>query len=104
MTIKKYILTTLIIIFAAPAFAQYIFIPESYPVKDYNSYARYHTKKDANGRIVVTPVNQPYPSSNFITDIIINGDTVWFGTGSGIMRTTNNFNTFESYFGLDTFF
>ncbi|MCB0725047.1 MAG: hypothetical protein KDC73_10095 [Ignavibacteriae bacterium] len=102
---KKLILIILTVFFLTPVSkAQVAFIPESFGVKNYNSYYIYHTNKKDNGpRILVTPVNQPYPASNFITDIILNGDTVWFGTGSGIMRTTDNFKTFDSYFGLDPF-
>ncbi|MBK9331020.1 MAG: hypothetical protein IPM96_01125 [Ignavibacteria bacterium] len=52
---------------------------------------------------VVVPVKSKNPISNFITDILLNGDTVWFGTGSGIMRTIDNFNSFEYYYGLAPF-
>lgn len=102
---KKIFTILLLTLFAVPLIqAQVIFMPDGYMVRNYNSYAQYHTNNKDNGpRILVTPVNQPFPSSNFITDIILNGDTVWFGTGSGIMRTTDNFRSFDTYYGLDPF-
>ncbi|HRE41840.1 MAG TPA: hypothetical protein PLG90_10960 [Ignavibacteria bacterium] len=53
--------------------------------------------------ITVNPTTSKYPVSNFYTDIIVAGDTVWFATGSGIMRTIDNFRNFQSYFGLEPF-
>lgn len=51
----------------------------------------------------VTPVNVNTVISNFITDILLNGDTVWFATGNGIMRTVNHFNSFQSFEGVAPF-
>ncbi len=51
----------------------------------------------------VTPTISKYPISNFIIDIIKNGDTVWFATGKGIMRTVDNFTSFQSFRGIDPF-
>lgn len=54
-----------------------------------------------------SPVTSPTIISNFITDIIVisnpNGDTIWFGTGKGISRTTNNGVSFQNYFGTEPF-
>ncbi|MFZ1321585.1 MAG: hypothetical protein WAT71_08530 [Ignavibacteria bacterium] len=52
---------------------------------------------------IVVPNNSTTPISNFITDILLNGDTVWFGTGSGLMRTIDNFKSFQNYYGLAPF-
>lgn len=45
--------------------------------------------------------------SNFITDIIVfgdnMGDTIWFGTGKGISRTTNLGLSFQNYYGTEPF-
>src|SRR5690606_18693233 len=104
MMIKKYILIILITLFTLPSLqAQTTTIPDAFKVKDYSSHSVYYKDAKRNARIIVNPINNPYPASNFITDIMLNGDTVWFGTGSGVMRTTDNFNTFDSYFGLDPF-
>ncbi len=51
----------------------------------------------------VNPIYSATPISNFITDILLNGDTVWFATGSGIMKSVNNLVSFESYAGLSPF-
>jgi hypothetical protein len=52
-------------------------------------------------------LTNPTPStsiiSNFISDIIVYGDTIWFGTGKGISRTTNNGITFQNFYGLPPF-
>lgn len=52
---------------------------------------------------LVTPNVSKTPISNFITDILLNGDTVWIATGNGLMRTIDNFNSFQYYTGLDPF-
>ncbi len=41
--------------------------------------------------------------SNFISDIIVVGDTIWFGTGKGISRTIDNGASFQNYYGSDPF-
>src|SRR5438046_4054119 len=41
--------------------------------------------------------------SNFISDIIVTGDTVWFGTGKGVSRTYDKGLTFYNYYGTDPF-
>ena len=52
---------------------------------------------------VVTPNISKYPISNFAFDIFPVGDTIWFASGSGIMRTIDHFNTFQNYFGISPF-
>src|SRR5258706_13118691 len=41
--------------------------------------------------------------SNFISDIIVAGDTVWFGTGKGVSRTYDKGVSFYNYYGTDPF-
>ncbi len=53
--------------------------------------------------VIVVPKTSKFIISNFITDIIKNGDTTWFATGKGLMRTLDNFNSFQYYRGLDPF-
>jgi hypothetical protein len=50
-----------------------------------------------------TPIESTVPISNFISDIIVVGDTIWFGTGKGIARTYNNGNSFQNYYGTAPF-
>ncbi|MBK8551818.1 MAG: hypothetical protein IPL53_12435 [Ignavibacteria bacterium] len=95
----------LILLISGISFAQNIHKAESYK---YNGYNLSGANTKINNRIlsgseIVTPVNTATPISNFITDIVLNGDTVWFATGSGIMRTINFFNSFQSYAGLAPF-
>lgn len=62
---------------------------------------------DQPGRILLRqlaiPVSSPTISSNFISDIIVTGDTIWFGTGKGISRTTDNGNSFQNYYNTAPF-
>jgi len=58
-------------------------------------------------RFTVTGISSPTIISNFISDIITvpnpNGDTIWFGTGKGISRTTNRGVSFENFYGTEPF-
>lgn len=102
----KYIF--LILIFSTISSAQYIHKPEDFNLGK-NSFRNVNTKinnkKDNISSVTVTaiPNNSPYPISNFITDILLNGDTVWFATGSGLMRTIDDFKSFQNYFGIAPF-
>jgi hypothetical protein len=53
--------------------------------------------------IIVNPNKSKYPISNFVIRIFPIGDTVWFSTGSGLMRTTDHFNTFDNYYEVSPF-
>ncbi len=58
-------------------------------------------------RFNVLPTPSSTIISNFISDIITisnpAGDTIWFGTGKGLSRTTNRGVTFENFYGLAPF-
>ena len=102
--IKISSLITLIFIFVSQSFSQNAGVLDSYKLSntDFTKYKSHRTISD-HLFVTVTPSTSKYPSSNFITDIIIAGDTVWFATGSGIMRTIDNFQNFQHYFGLSPF-
>ena len=102
--IKISSLITLIFIFVSQSFSQNADVLDSYKLSniDFTKYKSHRTISD-HLSITVTPSTSKYPSSNFITDIIIAGDTVWFATGNGIMRTIDNFQNFQNYFGLSPF-
>jgi len=59
------------------------------------------------GRFSVAPENSQTIISNFISDIIVVenpvSDTIWFGTGKGISRTTNYGISFQNYYGIPPF-
>jgi hypothetical protein len=59
------------------------------------------------GKFSSSPVSSQTIISNFISDIIVvsndGGDTVWFGTGKGISRTTNRGLSFENFYGTEPF-
>lgn len=59
------------------------------------------------GRFSSSPVSSQTIISNFISDIIVvsndGGDTIWFGTGKGISRTTNRGLSFQNYYGTEPF-
>lgn len=88
------------------ASAQVIHLPENFELNMFsqNKNENYSQRNRTNFVFAsVTPNQSQYPISNFITDIILNGDTVWFATGSGLMRTVNHFNSFQNYFGVAPF-
>jgi len=99
----KYLL--LIILFSNVCLSQNIFRAEDYKLseKKFRKNALNPSDNILNNTVTVVPNNSKTPVSNFITDILINGDTVWFATGSGLMRTIDNFGSFQSYYGLDPF-
>ncbi|MBS1517197.1 MAG: hypothetical protein JSS91_03840 [Bacteroidetes bacterium] len=94
----------LILLFSGAVSAQNIHKAEDYRLGRFNEKIFFQSRSNPvflNQTVV--PVNSKNPISNFITDILLNGDTVWFGTGSGIMRTIDNFNSFQYYYGLEPF-
>ena len=64
-------------------------------------------KYNQNIRFTPTPVNSTTIISNFISDIIVvdnpEGDTIWFGTGKGLVRTVNRGQIFQNYYGTVPF-
>ncbi|RPI17006.1 MAG: hypothetical protein EHM58_10840 [Ignavibacteriae bacterium] len=102
----KKVLILYIILFVGTAYSQVM-------PKEYKLDARKFTDKqlsqlDAVNNIYgkrLTAVPEPTPSiiSNFISDILVAGDTIWFGTGKGVSRTTNNGVSFQNYHGLEPF-
>ncbi|MDQ3193914.1 MAG: hypothetical protein M3P82_02820, partial [Bacteroidota bacterium] len=86
------------------AHSQTIHSPENYKIADPNT-KKYDLKTDnfLSNSVLVIPIKSQTPISNFITDILLNGDTVWIATGRGLMRTINNFQSFEYYTGLAPF-
>ncbi len=77
-------------------------IPESFSLGNFKSVS-VNKQTDSPLSAVVTPYNRKCPISNFVTDIYKSGDTIWFATGSGIMRTADKFNSFDYYLGLQPF-
>ncbi|MCX7832818.1 MAG: hypothetical protein N2490_01235 [Ignavibacteria bacterium] len=94
----------LLFLLSSALYSQVIHLPEDYHFKNLN-LKNYINQKSLifSPPIVVNPINSKYPISNFITDIFVNGDTVWFATGSGIMRTISYFTSFQHYYGLEPF-
>lgn len=45
----------------------------------------------------------PLQLSNSITDVAIQGDTIWLGTGKGLSRSTDGGRTWKNYFGTPEF-
>ncbi|MEO8447863.1 MAG: hypothetical protein ABI528_10230, partial [bacterium] len=94
-----------LILFAANfSLAQNIYSPDSYKIS-VNEFKNFDLKKNRNSSVAetVVPVYSATPISNFITDILLNGDTIWFATGSGIMKSVDNLSSFLSYAGLSPF-
>ena len=94
-----------LILFAANfSLAQNIYSPDSYELSA-NEIRNFDLKNNRNSSVAetVVPVYSATPISNFITDILLNGDTIWFATGSGIMKSVDNLSSFLSYAGLSPF-
>ncbi|MEO8665200.1 MAG: hypothetical protein ABI462_06865 [Ignavibacteria bacterium] len=101
---KLFALTIIFLGINSFGYSQTIHSPENYKLSNLK-FSNYDLKTDHffSSPVQVIPNNSPRPSSNFITDIIRSGDTVWFATGRGIMRTIDNFQTFQTYVGLQPF-
>lgn len=101
---RNLILYILLFVISGTCFSQNAGYPDGYKLsgKKHNYYDNIRTD---NIKVTVNPVRSKYPISNFITDIFVtgSGDTVWFATGSGLMRTSDRFGTFDNYLGLDPF-
>ena len=84
-------------------FAQYEMTPKGFKLSgiEFKTYKSELTKD--NIKVTVNPNKSKFPISNFITDIFPTGDTVWFATGGGLMRTIDKFNSFENFYGLPPF-
>ncbi len=79
-------------------------IPENFSLGKFkNVFVKTSGKNAKLNAVVVNPKNSKCPISNFVTDIFFSGDTVWFGTGSGLMRTTDRFNSFDYYIESEPF-
>lgn len=111
MTIKKTILILfafiISLIYSSEAFSQNVIEYKTFKLvnRDFPVYQTGRDKASMLSSIVVTPKTSKYPVSNFYTDIIVvgNGDTVWFATGSGVMRTIDRFQSYQSYYELEPF-
>ena len=103
MKIRLIIILTILI--TGNIFSQNILELNDYELKNYKFEWKGKTNQlpYSPNATVVTPIPSKYPISNFITDIIFKGDTVWFATGTGIMRTLDNFASFQYYYGLQPF-
>lgn len=104
MKMKKLNIIILLLIFTGFLNAQYSTFPSEYKLSKthFKQYNTNLTDKKLTS-ITVHPNRYKYPISNFIVRIFPVGDTVWFSTGSGLMRTTDHFNTFENYYDISPF-
>lgn len=103
----------LLILFLASfnlSFAQ--MLPENFKIsndiyKTLKPNENYKKRNNLIGRFSSSPVSSQTIISNFISDIIVvsndAGDTIWFGTGKGISRTTNRGISFQNYYGTEPF-
>lgn len=107
MTFKKIILILFAFVISSEAYSQNVIDYLTFKLinRDFPVYKSNKEKSSMLSSIIVTPKTSKYPVSNFYTDIIVvgNGDTVWFATGSGVMRTIDRFQSYQSYFDLEPF-
>lgn len=87
-------------------------LPENFKISNdiYKTFKPNENYKKGNnliGRFSSSPVLSQTIISNFISDIIVvsnsSGDTIWFGTGKGISRTTNRGVSFQNFYGTAPF-
>ena len=87
-------------------------LPENFKISNdiYKTFKPNENYKKGNnliGRFSSSPVSSQTIISNFISDIIVvsnsSGDTIWFGTGKGISRTTNRGVSFQNFYGTEPF-
>lgn len=106
----KKILLSILILSGSIGFSQ--MMPQNFKIsnelfKNYKISVSNDKHNNIIGRFSSAPNSSPTIISNFITDIITvrnaNGDTIWFGTGKGISRTTNSGLTFQNYYGTEPF-
>lgn len=71
--------------------------------KDYNNQVDNIIPQQVSKKLSVTPNTSNFPLSNFVSDIIVVGDTIWFATGKGVSRTYTNGQTFDNFYGIDPF-
>ncbi len=107
---KKFLLITLLAAFnLSLSYAQ--MLPENFKISNdiYKTFKPNENYKKGNsliGRFSSSPVSSQTIISNFISDIIVVGsgnDTIWFGTGKGISRTTNYGISFQNFYGTEPF-
>lgn len=98
------LLAILLILIFGELNSQYVSVPDDFMIGKFRSESLTDFRNNQSViSVAVNPYKSATPISNFITDIIKSGDTVWFATGNGLMRTTDNFSTFDGYFGISPF-
>jgi hypothetical protein len=101
----KKIFALIIFLVAGTVFGQVL--PTDYHIKKDFSFPKIPLPVNRQDKIilgqVVNPVRSSTIISNFISDIVVSGDTIWFGTGRGVARTVDQGNTFDSYYGIPPF-
>lgn len=100
---KKILIITLLIGFNF-SFAQVL--PKEFKLGQLQK-SQIQNQTDQPNRILfnirTSPIESNVIISNFISDVIVTGDTIWYGTGKGITRTFNFGNTFQNYYGTEPF-
>jgi|WetSurMetagenome_2_1015567.scaffolds.fasta_scaffold02620_6 hypothetical protein len=104
MKMKKFNYILIFILLTGFLNAQNITHPVEYKLSNLNFKVYKNNQFDKKPALItVNPNKSKYPISNFIVRIFTSGDTVWFATGSGLMRTIDRFNTFDNYYDLSPF-
>ena len=67
------------------------------------SQSRPYTYKLQNEEGMQKLMEDNTPLSNSISDIIASGDTIWLGTSTGVSLSTNNGETWTTFYGDETF-
>jgi hypothetical protein len=101
---KKILIILILFLTANIARSQYVATHKEYKLSKvpFKSYGKSELDKNF-ASVIINPNKSRNPASNIITDIKRTGDTLWFSTESGLMRTTDHFNTFDSYYNFDIF-
>jgi len=101
----KKIFASIIFLVAGNIFGQVL--PTSYHIQKNFSFPKIPLAVNRQDKIILGQVVNPVRSntiiSNFISDVVVSGDTIWFGTGRGVSRTVDQGNTFDNYYGIPPF-
>ncbi len=97
----------LVIILVSIEFSAGQVVPKEFVIRQFPLLSQQQFGSDKSNQIQYSirfaPVESNVIISNFISDIIVVGDTIWFGTGKGVSRTYNNGLTFQNYYGTPPF-
>jgi hypothetical protein len=68
-----------------------------------NGIAQISVPRSVSFNLKSTTISHSLPTSNVVTDIVVQGDTIWLGTGKGLSRSLDGGRTWKNYYGTPEF-